>query len=171
VPASGGVTCGRRGRMRFSVDCGWPSPAEAPGEYHLRRANRLPAQSTGMTLYRGIILQDRDATGNMVDPVRPTDAAELRVWVQSEGVWSYVTHGDLVDKHEGGSVLELWKEIQGHQYKRMLVFITKHGLSFSPIAKDRMTLTWTTSDEERTLKTASTASFPPHLPANSSSRI
>jgi len=65
-------------------------------------------------------MRTRDATaGALVDPVRPTDAAELDAWETSEGIamgvvasTAYDLHGDLVAEHEGGSVLELWKAIE-----------------------------------------------------------
>ena len=66
-----------------------------------------------------VIKSVRDASGALVDPTRPTDAAELKTWETSESIamgvvfgTSYDLHPDLVAKHEGGRVLDLWKAIE-----------------------------------------------------------
>jgi transposase InsO family protein len=67
-----------------------------------------------------VLARTRDVTGTLVDPVRPTDAAELQAWETSEGIamglvagTAYDLHADLISEHEGGRVLDLWKAIEG----------------------------------------------------------
>lgn len=66
-----------------------------------------------------VITRVRDASGALVDPTRPTDAAELKAWETSEGIamgviisTSYDLHIDLVAEHEDGRALDLWKAIE-----------------------------------------------------------
>ena len=66
-----------------------------------------------------VIRRTRGATGNLVDPVRPTNATELKAWETSEGIamgvvagTAYMQHPNLVDSHEDGEVLALWKAIE-----------------------------------------------------------
>lgn len=66
-----------------------------------------------------VLIRTRGPNGNLVDPVRPTDATELKAWECSEGIamgiiagTSYIQHPNLVASHEGGSVLALWKAIE-----------------------------------------------------------
>ena len=61
-----------------------------------------------------VITRTWGPTGNLVNPVRLTDMAELKAWETSEGITmgivagtSYVLHPNIVAKHEGRSVLAL----------------------------------------------------------------
>jgi hypothetical protein len=77
---------------------------------------------------------------------------------------SYVAHGDLVDKHEGGSVLELWKEIEGHHVQKDASLRHEAWSLLFALRKrpDDTYVDYFRRDEERASKTASTASLHPH---------
>src|SRR5258706_7346628 len=66
-----------------------------------------------------ILMCTTGAGGVIADPVPPTDMTDLASWCQSEQIamgvvagTSYKLHLELVHKHEGRSVWELWKAIE-----------------------------------------------------------
>jgi hypothetical protein len=67
-----------------------------------------------------VIRRTKDTSGTLLDPVAPTDAAELEKWTRSERhamgvIMGTATdlHYELISKHEGGGVWPLWKAIEG----------------------------------------------------------
>src|SRR5882757_10933527 len=66
-----------------------------------------------------VLMCTAGTAGAILDPMPPTDPTELASWHQSEQIamgvvagTSYELHLELVHKHEGGSVWDLWKAIE-----------------------------------------------------------
>src|SRR5258706_233751 len=87
-------------------------------ENYMRWQTALKAYLTPYNHVR-VLMRTTGAGGAIADPTPPTDATELASWRQSEQIamgvvagTSYELHLELVHKHEGGSVWELWKAIE-----------------------------------------------------------
>jgi len=72
--------------------------------------------------------------GVIVDPMPPTDPTELASWHQSEQIamgvvagTSYELHLELVHKHEGGSVWDLWKAIEALHVQKDASLLRRWG--------------------------------------------
>ena len=103
-------------------------PSDAPRSYShvpiLTKDNYLKWQlSVKAHLTPGdhvrVIRRTKDASGNLVDPVTPTDATELEKWTRSESYAMGVImgtandlHYEIISQHEGGAVWPLWKAIE-----------------------------------------------------------
>ena len=68
-----------------------------------------------------VIKRTADPQGNMVDPVEPADADELKAWRKSERVvWSVLLltanelHFELLEQYEDQSTWKIWWAIEEH---------------------------------------------------------